>query len=423
MERTHRFYYGWVIVGISSLTLFLSLGIRFSFGVFYVALLNEYGWGRGETAGAFSLALLTHGFFGMVSGNLIDRFGPRVLFPLGAIFLAMGLAAASCITAIWHLYLLFGIITAMGLNTLAYVPHMAIIPKWFVRRKGLAAGLALAGMGVGTMVMAPVIQFLIDTVGWRFAFLILAGIVLGVVVPMTALFQRRSPEDVGQFRDGILPVSGETHAPPVEKPPIGTYSPDLLEQRTLRAALHTRAFWWIALFNFSVGFILNTLVVHTPAHVIDVGYSAGLAAFVVGLVGLLRSGGGVLFGFLSDRSGSEIAYTVGGATAVVGVLLLLLVRDTASPWMVYTFAILFGLGSGSTGPIGAAVTADLFPGKSLGFILGISNVGYGLGGALGPYLAGYVYDHIGSYTFALIAGMAVTSLGVLAIWMAAPRRR
>jgi MFS family permease len=300
---------------------------------------------------------------------------------------------------------------------------MAIIPKWFVRRKGLAAGLALAGMGVGTMVMAPVIQFFIDTVGWRFAFLILAGIVLGVVVPMTALFQRRSPEDVGQFPDGILPVPSETHLPPVEKPPIGTYSPNLLEQRTLRAALHTGAFWWIALFNFSVGFILNTLVVHTPAHMVDVGYSAGLAAFVIGLVGLLRSGGGVFFGFLSDRSGSEIAYTLGGTTAVVGVLLLLLVRDTASPWMVYTFAILFGLGTGSTGPIGAAVTADLFPGKSLGRILGISNVGYGLGGALGPYLAGYVYDHVGSYTFAFIAVMAVISLGVLAIWMAAPRRR
>jgi MFS family permease len=423
MEKTHRFYYGWVIIGVSFLTLFLVLGIRFSFGVFYVALLKEYGWGRGETAGAFSLAMLTHGFFGMISGDLIDRFGPRVLFPLGAAFLAMGFAAASYITAIWHLYLLFGIITAMGINTLSYVPHMALIPKWFVRRKGLAAGLALAGMGVGTMVMAPVIQFFIDTVGWRFTFLILAGIVVGVIVPMTALFQRRSPEDVGQFPDGILLVPGETHFPPVEEPPIGTYSPDLLEQRTLRAALHTGAFWWIALFSFSAGFFINTLLVHQAAHMVDVGYSAGLAAFVVGLVGLFRSGGGVFFGLLSDRSGREIAYTVGGTTAVVGVLLFLLVRDTASPWMVYTFAIFFGLGSGSIGPIGAAATADLFPGNSLGRILGICTVGYGLGGALGPYLAGYLYDQVGSYTFTLIAVMVVISLGVLAIWMAAPRRR
>jgi sugar phosphate permease len=201
MKQTHRFYYGWVIVGVSFLTLFLAVGIRFSFGVFYVAMLKEYGWGRGETAGAFSLAMLTNALFAMVSGTLVDRFGPRILFPLSATFLAIGLAAASRITAIWHLYLFFGVIMALGINTLSYGPHMALIPKWFVRRKGLAAGLALAGMGVGTMVMAPVIQFLIDTVGWRFAFFTLAGIVLVVVAPTTALFQRRSPEDVGQFPD------------------------------------------------------------------------------------------------------------------------------------------------------------------------------------------------------------------------------
>jgi MFS family permease len=423
MEKTHRFYYGWVIIGVSFLTLFLALGIRFSFGVVYVALLKEYGWGRGETAGAFSLAMLTNGLFGMVSGDLIDRFGPRVVFPLGAAFLAMGLAAASYITAIWHLYLLFGMIIAMGINTLTYAPHMALIPKWFVRRKGLAAGLALAGMGLGTMVMAPVIQFLIDTVGWRFAFLILAGIVLGMVVPMTALFQRRSPEDVGQFPDGTFPVSGETHVPPSEEPSIGTYSPDLPEQWTLRAALHTSDFWWIGLFNFSAGFIINTLVVHQAAHMVDVGYSAGLAALVVGLVGLFRSGGGVFFGLLSDRSGTKIAYTLGGTAALAGVLLFLLVRDTASPWMVYTFAILFGLGSGSPGPIGAAATADLFPGNSLGRIIGTSTVAYGLGGALGSYLGGYFYDYAGSYTVPFLLVMVSISLGVLAIWMARPRRR
>jgi MFS family permease len=423
MGKTRQLYYGWIIVGVSFLTLFLALGIRFSSGVFYVALLKEYGWGRGETAGAFSLAMVTHGLFGMVSGNLIDRFGPRVLFPLGAAFLAMGLAAASYINAIWHLYLLFGIITAMGINTLSYVPHMALIPKWFVRRKGLAAGLALAGMGVGTMVMAPVIQFLIDTVGWRSAFLILSGIVLGVIVPITALFQRRSPEDVGQFPDGTFPVSGETCASPSEEPPMGTYSPALPEQWTLRAALCTRAFWWIGLFNFSVGFILNTLVVHQAAHMVDVGYSSGLAAFVVGLVGLLRSGGAVFFGLLSDRSGREIAYTLGGTAVLVGVLLFLLVRDTASPWMVYAFAILFGLGSGSPGPIGAAATADLFPENSLGLLIGTSTVAYGLGGALGPYLGGYFYDQLGNYTLPFILVLVSISLGLLGIWMAAPRHR
>jgi MFS family permease len=423
MKQTHRFYYGWVIVGVSFLTLFLAVGIRFSFGVFYVAMLKEYGWGRGETAGAFSLAMLTNALFAMVSGTLVDRFGPRILFPLSATFLAIGLAAASRITAIWHLYLFFGVIMALGINTLSYGPHMALIPKWFVRRKGLAAGLALAGMGVGTMVMAPVIQFLIDTVGWRFAFFTLAGIVLVVVAPTTALFQRRSPEDVGQFPDGVVPGSRGAHIPHLEESPINIRTSDLTEQWTLRAALRTRAFWWMGLVHFSVGFTISMVVVHQAAHVVDAGYSAGLAALVLGLVGLLRSAGGIFFGSFSDRSGREIAYTVGGTAALMGVLLFLLVRDTASPWMLYAFVILFGLGSGSTGPVGAAAAADLFPGNSLGRIMGTLIVGYGLGGALGPYLAGYLYDHTGNYTLPFLIVMAIIGLGILAMWMAGPRHR
>jgi len=201
----NRFYYGWIIVAVSFLTLFFAVGIRFSFGVFYVAILNEYGWGRGETAGAFSLAMVMHSCFALVTGTLIDRFGPRTLFPLGATFLAIGLAAASRITDIWHLYLFFGVILAIGINTLAFAPHMSRIPKWFIRRRGFANGLVVAGMGLGTMVMAPVIQFLIDTVGWRFAFLCLAGLVLCIVLPITSIFMRRSPKEVGQHIDGADP--------------------------------------------------------------------------------------------------------------------------------------------------------------------------------------------------------------------------
>lgn len=423
MRKTHRLYYGWIIVAISFLTLFLTLGIRFSFGVFYVVMLQEYGWGRAETAGAFSLAMVIHAFFAMVTGVLIDRFGPRILFPLGAIFLALGLAAASRITAIWHLYLFFGVVMAIGINTLSYGPHMALIPRWFVRGRGLAAGLVVAGMGVGTMVMAPVIQFMIDTGGWRSAFLILAGIVLAVVVPMTALFQRRFPEEVGQFPDGIVPDSGGTYVPQPEASRKDPPSPHLSEQWTLRAALSTRAFWWMCLNNFSVGFAFNILVVHQAAHVVDSGYSTTLAAFLVGLVGLLRSGGGVLFGLLSDRVGREIGYTLGGSAAFVGMLFFLLVRDTASPWMLYAFVILFGLGSGSTGPIIAAAIADLFPGNSLGRIMGTFTIGFGLGGAMGPYLAGYFYDRIGSYTLPFLLVIVTISLGILAIWMAAPGHR
>jgi len=423
MDKTPRFYYGWVIVGVSFLTLFFSLGTSFSFGVFYVAILKEYGWGRGETAGAFSLALVIHALFAMVTGTLIDRFGPRTLFPIGATFLAMGLAATSRITAIWHLYLFFGVVMAMGINTLAFSPHMSLIPKWFTTKRGLASGLAVSGIGVGTMVMAPFIQLMIDTVGWHSAFLVLAGIVLGVVVPMTALFQRRSPEEVDQFPDGIVPDPGGIYAQQPERFPKDTRSSHLSEQWMLETALCTRSFWGMALVNFSAGFSTNMLVVHQAAHVVDAGYSPSLAASLVGLVGLLRSIGGVSCGFFSDRVGREIGYALGSSSAFAGMLFLLLVRDTTSPWMIYAFVILYGLGSGSSGPINAAATADLFPGNSLGRIMGTFSIGWGLGGALGPYLGGYFYDHMGSYTLPFLLVLVDISLGLLGIWMAAPRHR
>ena len=423
MEKTHRFYYGWVIVGVSFLTLFFTHGIRNSFGVFYVAMLHEYAWGRGETAGAFSLAMVIHAFFSILSGALIDRFGPRALFPLGATLLAIGLAAASRIGSIWHLYLSFGVVIAIGINTMAFVPHMSLIAKWFTRKRGLASGLVLAGMGIGIMFMAPVIQFIIDNAGWRFAFLILAGLVLCILVPMTALFQRRSPEDIGQFTDGIAPGSPGIHASQVNGSQKDTQTPALSDQWTVRSSLHTSAFWWLALMNICAGFSINLMVVHQAAHVVDAGYSPSMAALVVGLVGLFGSAGAILCGFISDRVGRESGYTVGGCAGIMGILFFLLLRDTSSPWMLYCYGILFGLGYGSSGPIGAAATADLFPGNSLGRIMGTNAIGWGLAGALGAYLGGYFYDQVGNYTLPFLLVLISICLGILGMWMAAPRHR
>jgi len=423
MGKTHRFYYGWVVVAVSFVTLFLTLGTRFSFGVFYVAILKEYDWGRAQTAGAFSLGLMVHAFFSIVTGKLIDRFGPRTLFPLGAIFLTIGLAFASLINAVWHLYVLFGVVLALGINTLAYAPHMSLIPRWFIRKRGLAGGLVIAGTGLGTLTIAPLIQFAIDNVGWRSSFLVLAGIIIGVVVPLTALFQRNSPRDVGQFPDGIEPPAREIHT---VRPMAFGKNPQFTgtsAQWTLKAALFTRAFWWLGLANFTVGFTNNMLVLHQAAHVVDAGYTPSLAASIVGLVGLLRSGGGILLGLLSDRMGREIAYSFGSSAALVGILFLLLVRNTTSLWMLYAFVILFGFGFGSVGPIFAATTADLFPGNWLGRIMGTFSIGWGIGGALGAYLGGYFCDHLGNYTLPFVLAMISIILGVIGVWIAAPRHR
>jgi MFS family permease len=163
------------------------------------------------------------------------------------------------------------------------------------------------------------------------------------------------------------------------------------------------------------------LLVHQVAHVIDAGFSDMLAASALGLVGLLGSAGGILGGLLSDRIGRETAYTLGSAAALVGIFLLLLLRDNTATWMLYGFVILYGAGYGTTLPVTAGTTGDLFPGNSLGRILAIQSMGYGLGGAIGPYLGGYFYDLTGSYAVPFLISMLTVAIGIYSIWMAAPR--
>lgn len=419
----HHIYYGWVIVAVSFFTLFLALGTRFSFGVFYVSILEEYGWGRAETAGAYSLVMVVHALFAPLTGTILDRFGPRTLFPLAGVLLAIGLAAASQTTKIWHLYLFFGIIAAIGINALSYSPHMALIQRWFSLRRGLASGLALSGIGMGTLVLAPLIEHMIHNLGWRHALLILSGAILCLLVPVTAIFQRRSPASIGQFPDGRDPETAQKHMPELKRYSPNVGSENYRRHRTLKASLQSKAFWCIALVVFCNGFLINMLVVHQVAHMVDLGYSPYLAATMLGIVGIMGSMGGILCGFLSDRLGREIGLTLGGCAAFTGVLILMLVREAASPWMLYAYATFYGLGQGAMGPMTATATGDLFPEHYLGRLLAVQSIGFGFGGALGAYAGGHFYDQTGSYFTAFLLVLISIGVGVVGIWIAAPRRR
>ena len=417
------FYYGWVIVGVSFITLFLALGVRYSYSIFFVALVGEYGWSRAETAGAFSLAMVVHALFAPVTGVLIDRFGPRKLFPLGAIFLALGLIAASRITALWHLYIFFGAAIAIGVNTLSYSPHMSLIPKWFVKKRGFASGLVLSSLGMGTLVMVPLAERLIHMVGWRFAFLFFAGMILFIIFPMTALLQRRSPEEIGQFPDGLSSEDGIDVSQKRGMPHNRTQTSARDSTWTWKGALGSKAFWFMELAAFTNGFLFNTLLVHQVIYTVDAGYSEMMAASLFGIVGLIGSVGGILCGHLSDRIGRKSAYVIGSIASFAGLFFLMFVKDMSTPWLLYAFVILYGAGHGSLATLVASATGDIFPGQALGRILSIQAIAFGIGGALGPYLVGYFYDRTGSYDIGFISLLVTIGLGVLGIWLATPRRR
>ena len=420
-NNSSRFFYGWIIVAVSFMSLFFSLGVRVSFGVYYVAILYEFEWTRADTAGAFSLAMCVHALISPLSGYLIDRFDPRKFFPAGAAFLAAGLIACSFISSIWHLYLFFGVITAIGINMTGFAPNMTIVPRWFSKNKGLASGLALSGIGAGSFVVATGVGYIIKMAGWRNAFLITAATVCIILIPAAAVFLRRSPDEIGLLPDNEK--SSEIKNTPTEIDNTNKQISDSTNTVwTLGMAMKTSPFWWVVLTGTCHGFMVNMMIVHEAVYIVDSGFSHLLAASILGVTTGLSSVGNTLFGGLSDHIGRKFSLTIGAFIAFSGMMFLLFLKTHPSSMFLYTFTVLYGTGQGAYTAIYASSMADLFAGPSLGKIMAVLSVGYGLGGALSSYTGGYLFDITGSYVIPFISLMFAICLGSFGIWMASPEK-
>ncbi len=360
-----------------------------------------------------------------VAGALVDRFGPRRVIPVGAVICGLGVLGLSQLNSMWQLYLFSGL-SAVGLVLMGYIVHSCFLPHWFSLKLGAALGIAVAGIAVGNISSLPM-QSLIENIGWRGAYIVLSIVVVAVIVPLTALFQRHRAQDMGLPLDGITRTEGQqdTGTP-------GLSQEDIEELRivdkkwvstdwTLARAMKTGKFWYFFIQTLIVGISYNIMLVHTVAFIVDVGYSRMFAASIFALLGGL----GVvsaLGGFISDRIGRELSYTLGTIGLCVAIFVLMLIRDTSSPWMLYLFAVFFGVFQGIDRPIVMVAKADVFPGKHLGAIMGVNNLGYGLGAAFGAWLAGYIFDVTGSYTLAFTIAILLMIGSIAFLWAAAPRK-
>lgn len=402
-----RLYFGWVVVLVSFLTMTVTFGISFAFSVFFVALLEEFGWSRAATASAYSLHMVVAGLASPVIGVLIEKIGPRKALPLGAFFLALGLFGSGLIASLWQFYLFYGIIAAVGVGFLGLVPHSAILSNWFVKSRGTAIGIAFSGMGVGIFLFSPLSHYLISTFSWRAAFSTLAALVAFILIPLTAFFQRGRPEEMGLLPEGFQ-----------DQP-----SPVTLEEEkewTLTQALRSRPFWFIVIALIFTPMSIFPVLTHQVAYLVDLGYGKSFAVTIFALVGILSAPGRVLFGFLSDRIGRLKAATLSYLSSALGILALL---AGEALWLLYLYAILFGLGFGARGPILSAMAADIFRGRSYGKIYGLIILGNNVGMALGPWWGGFVYDLMGNYTLAFWGAILAAALACLSVGLAAPNGR
>ncbi|MEK6613725.1 MAG: MFS transporter, partial [Candidatus Binatota bacterium] len=324
------------LVALAFLHIAVSRGISGSFGVFYVALIEAFGWSRAATASAISLQIISEGISFPFAGSLIDRLGARRTLVLGGSVLALGLALTSTVSSIWELYLWMGVVTALGLALIGMVPHVAILSREFSRHRGTALGLAWSGGGLGIMLLVPLAQIMIGNWGWSLAYVGFAVVAALLVIPPVLLL----------FAPGSK-MSGAPAPPQTENP----------TDWTVKQALRSSTFWLLFGSRILASAGNQIVLTHQIAHAVDVGYPKLFAASIFGLMGVVSIFGRLLFGYLTDVMKSETVFAWVQATSLIGIADLLVLQDDSSPGLLYTYALIYGLGQGSRAQVLSAISA------------------------------------------------------------------
>jgi MFS family permease len=411
------FFYGWIIVAVTFVTMAIGVNARTAFSLFFPPIIDEFGWERGVTAGAFSFGFVVSAAVAPLIGRLMDRAGPRAVMELGVALMAGGLLLAPLTTQPWHLYGTIGVMVGAGSICLGYSGQSLFLPNWFIRRRGLAMGLAFAGVGLGSMTLLPWVQLMIEQTGWRTACTAMGILVLVVLAPINLLLRKR-PEDIGLEPDGDAAPSASSAKPlsnVVDPAWAGT-------DWTLSRALRTARFWWISLGYFGGLYIWYAVQVHQTKYLLDIGFSPNVAVWALGAVSLLGIPGQIWLGHLSDRVGREWVWTAGCSGFAICFAALIALKSFPTLVLVYLMVVAQGaLGYGLTSIMGAVVL-EIFQGKHYGSIFGTVMLAALAGGAAGPWVTGLLHDLTGSYTIAFAIGIAVCALSAMAIWLASPRK-
>jgi len=414
------FFYGWVVVAVAFVTMGVGVNTRTAFSLLFPPILAEFGWDRGRTAAAFSLGFIAAIAYAPAIGLLMDRCGPRFVIPLGAVLVSAGMILATFITQPWHLDLTLGVLVGGGTIFLSYMGHSLFLPYWFVRRRGLALGIAFSGVGLGSIVLFPWLQGLINRVGWREACWVLAVVLLVTVLPPNLLLQRRRPEDLGLTPDGEgssgLALQARIHADTVVDHVWAS------TDWTLARALKTTRFWWLFLASASCLYAWYAVQVHQTKYLGEIGFPPGLAAYALGLVGFTGGFGQIALGYLSDRIGREWVWTVSALGFALCYALLLAMQHHPLPVLLYLMVAAQGLLGYGFASVSSAVTMELFQGKQYGAIVGVLSVAGSLGAGLGPWVTGALYDRTGSYALSFWLALALSLLSIACVWLAAPRK-
>jgi MFS family permease len=358
---------------------------------FVEALQRDFGASRGSVSLVFSLAGFLYFGLGVVSGPLADRWGARRLAVAGMALTGLGLAAASAAHSLAQVYAAYGLGVGLGVG-LAYVPALGAVQRWFARRRGFASGIAVSGIGVGTLVMPPLAALLIQSLGWREAYLVL-GVLAAVVGGGLALLIENDPRGRGLVPDGDPVPPGAPSARPAGA--------------SIGGAIRSRRFVGLYAACLVASFGVFVPFVHLVPYALDHGVEPSLAVLLLGAIGVGSTAGRFCLGSLADRMGRGPALLV--MFAGMALALALWVVSTGF-WPLAVFAFVYGVFYGGWVAVLPAVVMDYFGGRNVGGIIGVLYTSVAFGTLIGPSAAGFAFDASGSYTLPILASMAANIL-------------
>jgi MFS family permease len=389
---------GQVVVACAFAVMFLTFGAAYSFSAFFASLQQAFGASRGEIALSFSIAVPLYYLVGAISGPLADRVGSRATCIFGTVMAGSGLMFAAAANSLWQIHVGFGLGLGVGIG-FSYVPAIAAVQRWYVRHRGFASGIAVSGIGFGTLLVPPFTAMLIEWSGWRGAWTVL-GLSIIVIGSAASLFIDNSPSRYGALPDGGIVG-------------LGTNSGfGLAEGYSLRQAVASRPFILLYASLITIWIGASIPFVHLVPYAEDCGLSHGTAVTIFGLVGIGSIAGRFLLGRAADRIGLRFLL----AAVFAGVALMQLWwLAAATAWQLAMFAFVFGVCYGGFVALYPALIVAYFGNRNVSGIMGVLYTGGAAGSFLGPKLAGDAFDAFGSYTIPIAIGAACAVLAVVLV--------
>jgi MFS family permease len=383
--------HGYLIVIGAFLGMMGSGIVMSSFGVFFKPVSAEFGWSRAETSGAFSLSLIFCGIVGVIAGRLADKYSPRIVIISLCLLPAIGYFLLSQIHSLWQLYLYYGILVGAGLAT--NIPVPSLMARWYVRRRGMVTGICISGTAFGAAITPPIATQILQRFGWNFSYFIL-GCVSILLAIIAGLLLRDPPP--------IKPVSpGDKLAESAGNSKIQGHS--------FVRVVSSLTFWIICAIFFCIVLSLQTINAHIIPAATDVGVTAASAATIVTVTNAAFLPGSFVFGNINDKVGSKLSLIIATGITLISLSMLLFTRQIG---VFYIFAIIYGVGMGGIATMRSTIVAEAFDMRLHGVILGVTSFIYSFGGAIGPLVAGLVFDISGEYQKVFIMIAIIDAIGL-----------